>query len=154
MISSTPTPPNADVQWALSSLYECKKFRLASSSQLGAAHPSCDSPNTSRFASRLVQAMSALPGRLKTRRAPCRHCRDARRGVWLFDYGQFMISISNPPFPRAQHSKKKKQPNNTILSNRFSPPPATPTATHHGAVCLSRLRASRARLSSNPSGPL
>ena len=36
----------------------------------------CDLPDTSRFASRLVQAVSAWS--LKTRRAPSRHCRDTR----------------------------------------------------------------------------
>ena len=46
--------------------------------------PSSDSPNTSRFASRLVQAMSAWS--VKTRRAPSRHCRDGE-GLWSNDYG-------------------------------------------------------------------
>ena len=36
----------------------------------------CDWRNTSRFASRLMQASSAWS--VKTRRAPSRHCRDAR----------------------------------------------------------------------------
>ena len=39
-------------------------------------HAPCDSPSTSRFASRLVLAMSAWS--VKTRRAPSRHRRDAR----------------------------------------------------------------------------
>ena len=55
----------------------CKKVRLTSGSQQDAAHPSCDSPSHHHGASRcLVPAMSAWS--VKTRRAPSRHCRDAR----------------------------------------------------------------------------
>ena len=53
----------------------CKKVRLTSGSEWDAAHPhaTCRTPHG---ASRLVLAMSAWS--VKTRRAPFRHCRDAR----------------------------------------------------------------------------
>ena len=54
----------------------CVIVRLKTGSWYDAAHPLRYSPNTSRFASRLVQAMPAWS--VKTRRAPSRHCGDAR----------------------------------------------------------------------------
>ena len=59
-------------------------------------YPSCHSPNkTSRFASRLVQAMPAWS--VKTRRAPSRNCRDAR----VYDHTTTaMHGVSTPaPLP-------------------------------------------------------
>ena len=54
----------------------CVIVRLKTGSWYDAAHPLRYSPNTSRFASRLVQAMPAWS--VKPRRAPSRNCRDAR----------------------------------------------------------------------------
>ena len=59
-------------------------------------HPSCNSPNTSHGASRLVQAMSAWL--VKAQRAPSRHSRDARV------YGHTataMHNLSTPPPPQS-----------------------------------------------------
>ena len=105
------TPPYAPFHSTLSSI--CKQVRLTSGSKQDAAHPSCDSPNTSRFASRLVLAMSAWS--VKTRRAPSRHCRDARV------YGHTTTAMHDmrvhpPPLPSEVTTSEIKSIHSTMSS--------------------------------------
>ena len=66
------TPENESINLTLSSV--CKKVRLTSGSWPGAAHPSCDSLNTSRYFE--LGASNICWWSVKTRLAPSRY-RDA-----------------------------------------------------------------------------
>ena len=88
---------------------KCKKVRPTSSSKYtDAAHPSCDSPNTSRFASHWVLVMNSdahLADENPTLlRAPPRHCRDGR-----VVYGHTTTAMhTNEYTPSPNHPKPKK----------------------------------------------
>ena len=74
-LMSAPSPP--PLLKPVQRYYPCSRKPVSrSGASQDAAHPYCDSPNASHGAWRLMQATPAWA--VKNRRAPSRHCRDAR----------------------------------------------------------------------------